>query len=63
MKAIREYILQKGCPIALYLDKDSIYRTTRQQTIEEQLKGTYPITQFTRAMNELGIEVICANSP
>ena len=63
MKAIREYILQKGCPIALYVDKDSIYKTTRQQTIEEQLKGTYPITQFTRAMNELGIEVICANSP
>ena len=29
-----------------------------QQTIEEQLKGTYPITQFTRVMNEIGIEVI-----
>ena len=63
MKAMKEYILQKGCPLALYVDKDSIYKTTRQQTIEEQLQGTYPITQFTRAMNELGIEVICANSP
>jgi len=63
MKAIKEYILEKGCPIALYVDKDSIYKTTRAQTIEEQLKGMYPITQFTRAMNELGIEVICANSP
>ena len=63
MKAIKEYILEKGCPIALYVDKDSIYKTTRAQTIEEQLKGVYPITQFTRAMKELGIEVICANSP
>lgn len=63
MKAMKEYILQKGCPIALYVDKDSIYKTTRVQTIEEQLKGEYPVTQFTRAMKELGIEVICANSP
>ena len=63
MKAIKEYILLNGCPQALYVDKDSIYKTTRAQTIEEQLKGEYPITQFTRAMKELGIEVICANSP
>ena len=63
MKAIKEYILLNGCPQVLYVDKDSIYKTTRVQTIEEQLKGEYPITQFTRAMKELGIEVICANSP
>ena len=32
-------------------------------TKNEQLNGTYPVTQFTRAMKELGIEVICANLP
>ena len=63
MKCAKEYILKFGCPLAFYVDKDSIYKTTRIQTTEEQLNGEESITQFTRAMNELGIEVICANSP
>lgn len=63
MQCVKEYILKFGCPTALYVDKDSIYRVNRTQNIEEQLKDEEPITQFTRAMNELGIEVICANSP
>jgi len=63
MQCVKEYILKFGCPAALYVDKDSIYRVNRSQNIEEQLNGEEPITQFTRAMNELGIEVICANSP
>lgn len=63
MKAVKDYILLNGCPQALYVDRDSIYKTSRVQTIEEQLRGEYPITQFTSAMQELGIDVICANSP
>ena len=63
LQCVKEYILKFGCPAALYVDKDSIYRVNRSQNIEEQLKGEEPITQFTRAMNDLGIEVICANSP
>src|ERR1035438_4408219 len=50
-------------PIAFYVDKDSIYKVNRQATIEEELQDLHPITQFTRAMSELGIEVICANTP
>ncbi len=63
MKTTEGYINKYGCPISLYVDKDSIYKTTRGQNIEEQLKDDLPMTQFTRAMNELGIKVICANSP
>jgi len=63
MRCVKDYILKFGCPVAFYVDKDSIYRVNRSQNIEEQLNGEEPITQFTRAMNELGIEVICANSP
>jgi transposase len=63
MQCVKEYILKFGCPAAFYVDKDSIYRVNRPQTIEEQLSDEEPVTQFTRAMNELGIEVICANSP
>ena len=57
------YLRRHGRPMAFYVDKDSIYRVNRQATIEEELQDLHPITQFTRAMTELGIEVICANSP
>jgi transposase len=63
MKCMKEYIEKFGCPMAIYVDKDSIYKTTRVQTIAEQLENEKILTQFTRVMNELGIEVICANSP
>ena len=63
MKCMKEYIEEFGCPVAIYVDKDSIYKTTRIQTIAEQLEDEKALTQFTRVMNELGIEVICANSP
>ena len=57
------YLGRHGRPIAFYVDKDSIYKVNRQATIEEELQDLHPITQFTRAMSELGIEVICAGSP
>lgn len=63
MKAARTYLLAWGRPVALYVDKDSIYKINRQATIDEQLRDDQPMTQFTRAMEELGIQVICANSP
>lgn len=59
----RAYLERSGRPVAFYVDKDSIYKVNRHATIEEELQDSSPITQFTRAMTELGIEVICANSP
>jgi len=63
MRATKTYLLRYGRPIAFYVDKDSIYKVNRQATIEEELREVDPITQFTRAMEELNIEVIPANSP
>jgi len=63
MRATKAYIQRWGRPIALYVDKDSIYNVNRPADIEEQLSDKDPITQFTRAMGELGIEVILAHSP
>ena len=57
------YLERWGRPVAFYVDKDSIYKVNRQATLEEELQDSSPITQFTRAMTELGIEVICAHSP
>jgi hypothetical protein len=63
MAAARDYLRLWGRPVAFYVDKDSIYKVNRQVTIEEELRDDPPITQFTRAMEELDIQVLCANSP
>jgi len=55
-RAMLDYIKQHGLPIALYSDKHSIFRVNMPETIHE---GE---TQFKRAMDDLGIKIIYANS-
>lgn len=55
----REYTTSQGKPCAIYLDKFSTYRTPTKYLAENhELK-----TQFQRALEELTIEPIFANSP
>lgn len=49
---------QNGKPIAFYSDKNSIFRVNGPST-----GAGNALTQFGRAMQELDIEIICANSP
>lgn len=63
MRLSRDYLRRRGRPQAFYVDRDSIYKTTRNASLDEQLRDEQPMTQFTRAMSELDIRVICANSP
>lgn len=52
-----------GLPRALYVDRAGIYRADREPTGEELVSGEKPVTQFGRAMSELGVELILAHSP
>ena len=52
-----------GLPQSLYVDRDSIYRCEGVGSVAEQLAGQGPQTQFGRAMAQLGVELILANSP
>lgn len=63
LRTTKTYLRRLGRPVAFYVDKDSIYKINRQATVEEELRDEQPMTQFTRAMAELGIEVIAADSP
>jgi len=63
MRTLWDYIERYGIPRALYVDKDAVYVTDREPTIEEDLAGAKPLTQFGRAARKLGIEIITANSP
>jgi hypothetical protein len=63
MDSLRRYIGLNGLPLAIYLDKHSTYKTTRQADRDELLRDRQAETQFERALGELGIRVIHAHSP
>lgn len=63
MDALEGYVRRWGVPQSLYLDRHSTYKTTRQPSTEELLRGQEAQTQFERAAGELGIRVIHAYSP
>jgi transposase len=63
MTVFQEYAGYYGLPRALYVDRDSIYETTRDSTVDEALQDAGPLTQFGRAMTELEVELILAHSP
>lgn len=56
-EALQGYLEAHGCPVAFYSDKHSVFRVARQAA-----KGGQGMTQFGRALAELDIEILCANS-
>ena len=56
--ATERYLNRYGKPVAFYSDKNSIFKVN----IKNALTGS-GMTQFGRAMKELDIEIICANTP
>ena len=63
MGVFRDIVRKRGIPLSVYVDRGSNFKTTRHQSMEYQLKGEYPSTQFARALEELGVRMIYAYSP
>lgn len=63
MEVLWAWIEKYGIPHALYVDHKNVYITDREPTLEEQLSGEQPLTQFGKACEKLGIEIIPAGSP
>ena len=57
--AARHYFERYGKPVAFYSDKHGIFHVNAEQTMG--LRSG--LTQFSRAMQELDIQIMCANSP
>src|ERR1700756_6010835 len=57
-RATRSYLETHGKPIAFYSDKHSIFRVNTKDAA-----GGTGATQFGRALTELNIDILCANSP
>lgn len=64
-KTMRQGITRYGVPLALYSDKHSIFRSRNERlTLEEELDGIdIPLSNFGKAMKDLGIEHIKATTP
>jgi hypothetical protein len=63
MDSFKRYIQKHGLPMSVYLDKYKTYKSTAKPTIEDELNDVEPLSDFERALKELGVEVIHANSP
>lgn len=63
MDSFIRYIRKYGIPVSVYLDKHSTYKSPAKPSIEDELNDTEPLSEFERALKELGVEVIHAHSP
>lgn len=63
LDSLRRYITRYGLPLAVYTDKHTTYKSPAEPTVDEQLAGRPPQSQFERSLAELGVELLHAHSP
>jgi len=64
MDVLRQWSLRWGLPLSLYPDRHSIYWVSGEEADEvEDRTGKRPLTQFGRAMQELGVTYRPARTP
>jgi transposase len=56
-EALELYLKAHGSPVAFYSDKHTVFRVPKKDA-----KAGRGMTQFGRALSELNIEILCANS-
>jgi len=64
LDSFKRYLLRYGIPQSVYIDRHSTYKSTQKQfSLEEELENKRPLTQFSRALEELGVSIHYAYSP
>ena len=63
MDSFRRYVEKYGLPMSVYLDRHTTYKSPRKLTEWDEAEGIEFLSQFERALKELGVEVIHALSP
>jgi hypothetical protein len=58
MQATKTYIERYGKPVCFYSDKHTVFHVSKRSGV-----GGNGMTQYGRALHELGIEILCANTP
>ena len=60
MDSFKRYTRKYGIPVSIYLDKHRTYKSPGRRSLKDD---TEPLSEFQRAMEELGVKVIHAHSP
>jgi len=63
MDSFKRYIRKYGIPMSVYMDKHTTYKSPAEPSIEDEINGTTPLSEFGRALTELQVEIIHAHSP
>lgn len=63
MDSFKRYVKKYGLPLSVYLDRYKTYKSTAKPTLQDELNDVEPLSDFERALRELGVEVKHANSP
>jgi transposase len=63
MDSFKRYIRKYGIAMSVYMDKHTTYKSPAEPSIEDELNGTEPLSEFGRALRELGVKIIHAHSP
>jgi len=63
LAGVKRYVETNGKPQSLYSDRHSIFRVNSRKRGSAEVTDETGVTQFDRAMHELGIELIFANTP
>jgi transposase len=63
MDSFKRYIKKYGVPMSVYFDRHTTYKSPAEPTIEEEINGTEPLSEFGRALTELDVKLIHAYSP
>jgi transposase len=63
MNSFKRYIRKHGIPMSLYMDKHTTYKSTAESSIEDEINGAQPLSEFGRALTELAVKIIHAHSP
>lgn len=58
--SFKQYIKRYGIPVKVYLDRHTTYKSPRKDAYEWEPEA---LSQFERAMKELGVELIHASTP
>ena len=63
MDMFKGYVEKYGLPMSVYLDRHMTYKSSKKLTEWDEVKRIESLSQFERALKELGVEVIHALSP
>lgn len=63
MDSFLRYLRKNGLPHSIYVDKHTTYKSPGKQAQRYLFEDTEMLSQFERAMEELGVHVIHAHSP